>query len=390
MARHDAIAASIESPATSTRRPLTRTEFALFVCVPLVFTAAAAAVFRSTHLFAVNFHNEFWPAGSRVLHGMSPYVMGRGQVAAGLAFPYPAFAALFFAPFALVSRGLGDVAFTVACLLAAAGTLRVLEVRDWRLYGLVFLWAPVVTAWQTANLSLLLCLGVALLWRYRNTPAVAGLIGAVVVSLKPFVWPVGLWLLATRRYRAAGWGVAIGAAINTVAWAVLGFGEVSRYLSDASKVSTYFYRHAYTLVALVVHSGVGRTAASTAGVVLAAAVALVCVLCGRRGQDLRALALCVALMLLATPVQWMHYFVLVLVPLAIARPRMHWAWWLPVAMLVVSSSSPAAWQIAVALGVIAVVFHAILRRPDDRRPGLRRATGRGRGRNEAVEAVGAT
>jgi hypothetical protein len=386
MARQDVMAGSIEGPTPSDRRP-TRAEFALFVCVPLVFTAIAAGVFRSTHLFAVNFHREFWPAGSRVLDGVSPYVMGRAQVSAGLAFPYPAVTGLFFAPFGLISRGAGEVLFTLVCLLAAGGTLRVLEVRDWRLYGLVFLWAPVVSAWQTANLTLLLCLGIALMWRYRDRPVVAGLMAAVVVSLKPFVWPVGLWLLATRRYRAAVWGVVIGAAMNAVAWSVLGFGEVDRYLSDASKVSGFFFRHAYTVVALVLHLGVGRAAASAVGVIVAAGAAVVCVVWGRRGEDLRALAMCVALMLLATPVLWMHYFVLVLVPLAIARPRLYWAWWLPVVLLVCSASGSAAWQIVLTLSVVGAALYSVAcTQPEVQMGG---GWARGRRRSEAAGVIGA-
>src|SRR5690242_15658469 len=86
------------------RRAPTRAEFALFVCTPLVFTIIAATVFHGTHLFAVNFHREYWPAGHRVLHGLSPYLTDKTHVAAGEAFPYPAAAGVLIAPFALIAR----------------------------------------------------------------------------------------------------------------------------------------------------------------------------------------------------------------------------------------------------------------------------------------------
>jgi hypothetical protein len=352
-----------------------RSEFIVFVCVPFVFTLGALMIFRSTHLFAVNFHNEFWPAGRRVLHGVSPYLLGRGDIATGRAFPYPGVAAVLFAPLALVPRVAGDVMFTGACVLAAPVTLWVLGARDRRLYGIVFLWAPVMTAWQTANLSLLLCLGLALLWRHRDRPAIAGLVAALMVSLKPFVWPVGLWLVATRRYRATGWALVIGVAINAFAWGLLGFGEIHRYLLDASKVSSYFYRHAYTVVALGLHLGLGRTGATALAAAVCVAAGVACAVAGRRGEEVRALALCVALTLFATPVQWMHYLVLVLVPLALARPRMGRLWWLPVALLAGSSSSPVAWQIAFGLGTAGLVLGLIVRRPAAEPAGAReRAT----------------
>jgi hypothetical protein len=346
------------APAVRAGRP-TRTEFSLFVCLPLVFTAIAALIFGGSHLLGVNFHSEFWPAGSRVLHGQSPYVIGSTQIAAGTAFPYPATAALLFAPFALLPEGVGEAVFVVLCFGAVAGTLRALDVSDWRLYGVAFLWAPVLLAWQTANLSLLLCLGLAMIWRYRDKPVVAGALTAAVISLKPFVWPLALWLVATRRYRAAAWAAGTGVALNAVAWAVVGFGEIHRYLTDASKVSAYFYRHVYTVVALALHLGLGRTAAELVAAALGASAAALCLIWGRRGEELRALTMCVALVLIATPVQWMHYFVLVLVPLAIARPRLHWSWWLPIALLPVSTSNPVAWQVALTFPVLAIMLYPI-------------------------------
>ena len=85
------------------------------------------------------------------------------------------------------------------------GRSAILGVRDWRIYGLTMLWAPVISGWQTAN---------------SDTPAgardrdrlaipkralVAGVSVGLMVSLKLFLWPLLGWLLLTRRWRAAGW-----------------------------------------------------------------------------------------------------------------------------------------------------------------------------------------
>jgi hypothetical protein len=329
--------------------------------VPAIYTAVAISIFRSIHSFAGDFHKEFWPAGLHVLHGQSPYLLTHAQVANGLAFPYPALSALLFAPFALLSRGLSDILFTIICFGALFGTLRALGLRDWRLYGLLLLWAPVVNAWQSANLTLLLALGIALMWRHRDRPAIAGVLVAAVVSLKPFVWPVGLWLLATRRFRATGWALLSGAAFNLVAWSVLGWGQLSRYLHDASVVSGFFFRHAYTPVALALHMGISGATVDAVGVIAALPAAIACVWFGLRRDDARALAMAVALMWLASPVLWMHYFALALVPLAIARPRLDLVWAAPAVLIICGSRSTAAWQILLVFAVIGMVIAASLR-----------------------------
>ena len=50
---------------------------------------------------------------------------------------------------------------------------------------------------------------------------------------------------------------------------------------------------------------------------------------GRRGEDLRSFTLALAASLALTPIVWLHYLVLLLVPLAIARPRFSAIWLVP-------------------------------------------------------------
>src|SRR3984893_11089615 len=116
--------------------------------------------------FAGDFHYAFWPAGQRVLHGLSTYVdPGSPTVGHAIAFVYPALAALLLAPLALIPHGVADVIFAGVEIAAALLTLRVLNVRDWRLYGLVLLCPAVYSGWSVANVTLLLGLGIAIVWR---------------------------------------------------------------------------------------------------------------------------------------------------------------------------------------------------------------------------------
>ena len=149
------------------------------------------------------------------------------------------------------------------------------------MYGLVLLWPIVVQAWQTANLTLVIGLGIAWLWRKRDHPIVAGAIVAVLISLKPFVWPLGLWLLATRRYAAAAYAVAVGLVVNAVAWGVVGFDQIRRYEDVTRAVTNVMYKRGYDVVALAMHLGAGHARSYVIGSRSASAVAIACIYAGR-------------------------------------------------------------------------------------------------------------
>ncbi len=342
-----------------------------FGVVPVLFTAYLVAIAASRHSLGVDFHYAFWPAGQRVLHGLTPYVSPTSpQVDVGTAFLYPAVGALLFGVLALIPHGLADAIFAAANLAAVLAALRVLGVRDWRLYGLVALMPAVISGWQTANVTLLLVLGTAAAWRHKDNPVVAGALIAVMVSVKLFVWPLGLWLLATRRYAAFAWAIGLGLLINALAWSTLGLGQLHRYGQLIKAVDRAEERTAYTLIRLGMQLGTGRTAAYAVGLTVAASAAVACVAAGRRHHDRSALLLGIAVSLLATPIVWRHYFALLIVPLAIARPRLSPVWLLPLALYACPVTSPVTWQLLTALGSSAAVVAVLLRCPAEppRRP----------------------
>jgi hypothetical protein len=217
--------------------------------------------------------------------------------------------------------------------------------------------SPVVYAVETANLTLLLALGIALAWRHRDRPLVTGILVALVISLKPFVWPVGLWLLATRRWRAAGWAVVAGLAANAGAWAILGFGALHQYLHLASQVTTALDARGYGVIAMAGYVGIGQSAGLALEAALSLALAAACVRSGRRGRELEALTFATLLMLSASPLVWTHYTAMLLVPLAIARPRLSIGWIATLAMWPCPALHVTGWQAAIVwliVGVIAI------------------------------------
>jgi Glycosyltransferase family 87 len=316
--------------------------------LPLLFTGWLFANCYSAHDIAVDFHHDFWVAGYRVMHGVSPYAWTRHQISELVGFPYPAPAALLFVPFSLLPRGAADLVFVAVLMVACLSSLWIVRVRDWRLYAVALFWSPVVNGWQTANVTLLLVCGLALVWRHRNSPAVAGGLTAVMLAVKPVAWPLVLWLLVTRRFRTATYAVGVALVMNLVAWTVIGFGQLGAWWHLLSVQAGVMYRQGYGLIALAAHLGAGRTVGTALLVVATTGVAAACVRVGRRGRDQQALTLAVALMLVASPLVDNHYFALLIVPLAIARPYLSPAWLLPLALWLCPATGVAGWEAALA------------------------------------------
>ena len=339
-------------------RPAARAlEHGLLIVTPAVVTVMLLSWTATGERFAYDFHHFYWPGGDRILHGLTPYAHGAwypAEPAVGMVYPAPA--GLLFALFALVPRGVGDVAFTALCAAAALLALRTLGVRDWRPYGVVMLWPPFISGWQTANVSMLLLLGIALLWRARSRPVPAGLLLAAMVSLKLFLWPLAIFLLATRRMRAVAWAAAGFVAISAASWAVLGFDEISRYRTVLREFAPLRADDGHGLIGLLERFGAAPTAAYAVALPLAVLAAAACLPVARRGLEAEAFVLALAASLLATPILWLHYLVLLAVPLALRHPRLHPMWLAPLALWAAVPIHPSAGQVAFALLVCTAVF----------------------------------
>jgi Glycosyltransferase family 87 len=338
----------------------------LFGVVPVAVTVALVVFEIHTNALALDMRVAYWPAASRLLHGASPYAVTRHDIAIGWAFVYPALSAVVFAPFAWASNALAQVLWALALLACVPAVLYALDVRDFRVYGVTLLWLPVFVGWQGGNLTLPLTLAVALTWRWRARPMPAGLLTAAAISLKPFVWPLGLWLLATRRWRAAAWALVWGVVINLISWAIVGFNEIGVYLHLSSEVTHALWMSGYSMMAVAHHLGLRRTAAEELLIVVSAVVAACVLYVGllkRRERD--ALVLAVLLMLLASPLLWSHYFALLLVPLALSRSRLSPVWVVGLLMWPMPPRKPVhGWEEVLAWSLTAIcIAVALSRRP---------------------------
>ena len=295
-------------------------------------------------------------AALEVVHGNSPYVVATPEALKHFdKFVYPPVTALVFAPVAELPAEVGRVLVFAGALIAIIAALRLLHVDDWRCYGVALISAPAIDSLALGALTSFLLLGAALAWRYRDRTAVAAVVVALTAILKLFLWPLVLWLVATRRWRSAATCVAAGAVLLLGSWAVIGFAGLRSYPTLLHVLERLEAQVSYSVVALFGVRG-GAAAAVTAVLVVALAGAVVLAARAPDG-DRRAFAAAVLAALAATPLLWLHYLLLLYAPIALYRPRLAPLWFLPLVLWVTPSahSEGVTWRIALALIVVGVV-----------------------------------
>ena len=325
--------------------------------LPAIVTAVLVARYVSDHNFGVDFRHDFWVAGWDVRAGLSPYDWTRQQIRDLVAFPYPPLAALFFVPFSLLGKTAALVLFELASAAAGFAALRVLGVRDWRVYAVVLLWWPVINVWQTANVTLLFACGIAVVWRHRDNPWVVGALSALMLSIKPIVWPLFIWLLVSRRYRSIGAAVLVGVPLNLIGWTILGSTELVGWWHMLGRENDVLYSSGYGFPALAAHLGASRFGGTVLEVAVAAAVAAVCLYLGKLGRDAESFSAAVILMLVASPLVDNHYFALLIVPLALRQRRFAIIWLIPLVLWLCPATGVATWQIFLSWATVAAVAY---------------------------------
>ncbi|NEA50391.1 glycosyltransferase 87 family protein [Streptomyces sp. SID10815] len=294
--------------------------------------AASVALYALTAL-----RSPSQPLDLRVYRGGAPHLFSGGlydfAVHTGppipvLPFTYPPFAALLFAPLAQLPWEAALVlwrALSIAALLViTAGSLRLLtspaagRVRERALlWAAAGLWLePVRHTLDQGQINLLLGAlvvgGLALCRTAAGRGAAVGL--AASVKLTPAVG--GLYLLATRQWRAALWAVVTGAAATALAWWISP-SQSWRYwtslVTDTSRVGpVWTVRNQSLRGALTRLLGPDATAsplwwAALALVTLAAAWALRAAV--RHADRLGVLVTVQLYGLLMCPISWSHHWI---------------------------------------------------------------------------------
>ena len=332
---------------------------------------------------------QFWQGGRDVAHGVSPYpapgALPTAAVAAELdpegiqeafRFPYPAPTALALAPLGALPFALAATIFTLLLLAATPAALLLLGVRDWRCHGAACLSIVTIGAVRLGTLTPLLLLGIALAWRYRGRARVVVPVLAAVISFKLFLWPLVLWLAATGRLRSAAATLAVAAVGTVGAWAALGFAGFGDYPDLLSRLTDAVQAKSYSVTALGLAAGASEQVASGVALAAGAVILGLTFFAARRGDalaDERAITLALAASLVLTPILWLHYFLLLFLPLALFHKRFTPVWLVPLAFWLTpfQESGEEVWRIVLVWLILALVFGLSLGRARlQRRPTL--------------------
>ena len=280
---------------------------------------------------AFDFRGAFLPAAHDVRGLDSPYPPVEGPaLASQTAYVYPPLLAYALIPFTIVSQTTAIVLAVIGVAGLLVATLAVLEVRDWRCYAAMFLWAPTVNELHTASASVLVTFAAALAWRYRATVLPLGMTVGLGIATKVILWPLLVWTAATARLRATGLALLVGAGVTLALWALLEFDGLGRYPAMLRRLAELEAEESYSLVGAFTSLGLEDLAARLLASVVGVGLLAACVVLARRGDDFGSFTLALAASLAITPIVWLHYLVLLLVPLAIARPRFSSVWLLPI------------------------------------------------------------
>ncbi len=331
---------------------------ALFVALPVAVVTTMFVVGLVTGPLAHDVKYELYPQAEDILAGRNPWPEAI----------WPPLAAVAAMPFTILPPTAANVAIGLVGLACMAGALWLVGVRDWRVYGVAALWPSVLGDIRIAHLTPLLCLLVALLWRYRDRPLSAGLSLGVAGGVKFFLWPLGVWLLASGRARAAGLAAVV--AVGSVAL-VAPFAPFDEYVRTLRDVGREFDQDSYSTFGLLTQLDVGDTAARVFTFALGLALLA---LTWRRAS----FALAIASALVLSPIVWFDFYALAAIPLAIARPRLSLVWFLPLLTWGLPSSGIAAdpiWGVARVLLVYGIVLLVSARAEPTSAPVRRRRPG---------------
>jgi hypothetical protein len=330
------------------------TELLFLGVIPVVALVLALMAYAGDDRLALDFHHELYRQANAVVDGNDAYESPSADLSDRSNRLWPMAAVLPVVPFTALPQGVADWLATALVIAALVGALWVLEIRDWRIYGVVLLWPATIEAIQTANASLPLTLLVALMWRYREHALPAGLALGYGIAVKLFLWPLAVWLALVGRMRAA----AVAAVAATASLLLLlPFIGIADYVRLLRRLGDTFEHETYTIFALLTDLGVPDTAARAVTIVVGLGVLA---LAWRR----RSLGLAIAAALVLSPIVWRHFFVLLLVPLALSRPRFDAVWLIPIGLWVGDGTfNGAPWQTACVLALVALTFALCELRP---------------------------
>jgi hypothetical protein len=335
-----------ESLAAALRRVSTVLGLAV---LPVVALIGMLVVAIRTDSLSADFHHELYPQAKLLLDGVNPFPDPGWDPLAAPNFIWPPLAGYLVAPLTVLPPGAADVVIALLGLAALLLSLWLVGVRDWRVFGIVCLWPEVAGEMRVAHLTPVLALGAAVAWRTRRSPGAPGLAIGLATSVKFLMWPLVVWLAATRRARDVVVAVAVVCASLLL---VLPYTGLDAYVRTLLRLGRAFDQDSYTVFGMLVQAGAPESAARAAMLLVGGALLVAT-------WRYRSFTLAIAAGLALSPIVWLDYFALAAVPLAIHRPRLSWVWFVPLATWGLAGAGLGIggfWSAARMLAVFAVVL----------------------------------
>jgi alpha-1,2-mannosyltransferase len=248
-------------------------------------------------------------------------------------YTYPPAFAVGLVPWLLfggAAAGLWCVAMA-ACFVAGVALLPVRRDVRWLVVVIAAVDWPLLYAVKLGQVEPLLFLGFAAAWRWMDRPWVVGVVTALGALVKVQPGLLGVWALATRRYRAVAVAVGVGLAAAAAATLFTGLGAWATYVDLLRGLGgTLSVAHNFAPGAAAHLAGAPDSVASgvqLAAVMLVAAAALAA---WRWASPVASLQVTIVVsQLLSAPLRD-HYAVLLLLPVAWLVGRGHkWAALIP-------------------------------------------------------------
>ncbi|WP_084727557.1 mannosyltransferase [Rhodococcoides yunnanense] len=244
-----------------------------------------------------------------------------------LPFTYPPFAALVFFPLHYLPFTLVGVCWQLATigamfLLIKFSLQLVAADRDWTRIAMAWtalaLWTePVRTTLDYGQVNVFLALGALVAIRSARWWLAGGLVGFIAgIKLTPAI--TGLYFLATRRWKAAGFSAVAFVATVGISYLVLGHQAGTYFttlLGDADRigpVGSVWNQSLRGAMSRIAGHDVGSGLVWIAGVVVVGALAFFAWRALRPGDRLGTLLVVQLLGLLISPISWSHHWVWVM------------------------------------------------------------------------------
>ena len=289
-----------------------------------------------------DFVGTLWEPARSILDGGSMYPEPvRESMVIGNPSVYPPPAIVASIPLALLPEAVAGWLWFVVLGASFVAALWTLGVRDWRCHVVAVTSPVVVQGLVFGNLTVLLVLAAALAWRYRDEARVAGLVVGAAVAAKFVIWPLVVWLLLTRRYRAAAWAAGSAVIVVVGIWAVLGFDGLADYPALLRELQDVYATRSISPATIA--GGLGASQSAAVAVSWAVGLVLVAIaawLVRRNDGDRSVFVVAILACMIASPIVWPYYMSLLFVPIAIVWPRFAPAWLFGYAIWLVGVVAP--------------------------------------------------